>query len=390
MSNLARFARAMFVALKTPGTHVLVGVGKPGVGKSEVARQVSHGLGIKDENHLELFPAQMGPENFNGWSVPRADGLHLEAEHEIRRLAELKDGDLAHVVLDELSNTPRTTQAAMLRFMRSRRAGETYLPPERVKMSAFMNPPQSSADAQDLSLPLANRCVWLAFPTPSREEHVAFMSSRSQPAPPKFPAWDDDAYWEAYNEVVPLYKAFMELDPHAELEEDCADDRVAARFPLAYATPRSWETAVRLAAACRMLGDLDVMHDLLVGTVGGPQGLAFAAAYEKVDLVPFEKLRKDPALWSHDPKRPDRTFAQMHHVALCAVDVRFKGDEQVARFNDGFGILAHAFSHGAPEDVCIVACQHLGANRPPKASLKQHVATIERLAPLIKAAGYSA
>jgi MoxR-like ATPase len=386
VSNLARFTRAMFISLMTPGTHVMVGVGKPGIGKSEVARQVSHGMGIADENHVELFPAQMGPENFNGWSVPRTDGLHLEAEYDIRRLA---DAPKAHVVLDELSNTPRTTQAAMLRFMRSRRIGETYLDPDRIKMSAFMNPPQSSADAQDLSLPLANRCVWLAFPTPSREEHIQFMSMRSKPTPPAFPKWDDDAFWEAYNEVVPIYKSFMELDVHAELEEDCNDERVAARFPLAYATPRSWETAIRLAAACHMLGDQETMHDLLVGTLGQPQGLAFAAAYEKMDLVAFEKLRKDPSLWKHDPKRPDRTFAQMHHVAMAAVDGRYKGDEVVARFNDGFGILAHAFSNGAPEDVCIVACQHLGTNRPAKASLKPHINIIAKLQPLVKAAGYS-
>lgn len=385
--SIIRFVRSYAVALQTPGTHVVIGTAVPGIGKSDVAQQVSRSMGIKDQNHLELFPAQCGPETFYGWQVPRADGLHNEAEYQIRRLAEIDEP--AHIVLDEISNTPRATQAGMLSFMRRRRAGETYLDPARVKMSAFMNPPDSAADAQDISFPMANRSIWLPVDPPSREEHIAYLATRGKGVKFDIPVWNEDKFWTCYDEAVAFYKTFMELDVHAVLLEDINDEEVQSRFPLAYATHRSWETAVRVAAACKAMGAEDVMIDLLEGTIGKQQGGQFAAAIENLDLIPFDKLRKNHKLWVFDPKRTDKTFAQLHHVAIAATSDRFTKPEQNERFNDGFSFLAYAFTHGAPEDTCIVAAQHMGTHRPSGASLKPHIDVIESLAPLVKAAGYT-
>lgn len=387
MSNFARNARLLWYVLATPNTNVMpVFVSAPGGGKSALFEQVARSLRA---HYVDLAPAQMGPEDFAGWPTPGPDGLRFEMAQA------LKDANAAQraiINLDELSNVPRATQAGMLRFMHTRRCGD-YTLGAHVRIGGAMNPPESATDSQEIALPLANRVAWLPWAKVTAREHVAYMINGGADTDLDLPAeLDREAYADAYRDLTAIYAAFMER--RGVLEEDpVKDERIAARQPLAYATPRSWEAFVRVAATCRVYQDVEALKTIGEGLVGPPQALEFAAFYLDADLPSPEAWLRKPKLFSHDPKRPDRTFAATTSLALAAVDKerteKMPDADRLARWNAAWDCLQHVLNSGADKTVVALAGQTLALWKPKGALLAtvQKLIT-EDLAPVIRAAGF--
>lgn len=387
MSNFARNARLLWYVLATPKTNVMpVFVGAPGGGKSALFEQVARNLGAY---YLDLAPAQMGPEDFAGWPTPTAEGLRFEMAQSLK---DANAASVAIICLDELSNVPRATQAGMLRFMHTRRCGD-YTLGAHVRIGGAMNPAESATDAQEIALPMANRVAWLPWAKVTAREHVAFMLGGGRDTDLDLPpALDPEAYADAFRDVTAIYAAFMER--HGVIEEDpVKDERIAAREPLAFATPRSWEAFLRVCATCRVFGDVEAIKTIGEGLVGPPQALEFAAFYLDADLPSPEAWLKNPKLFSHDPKRPDRTFAATTSLAMAAVDKerteKMKDEERLARWNAAWAALEHALKSGADKTVVALAGQTLALWKPRGALLAAVEKLItEDLAPVIRAAGF--
>lgn len=394
--DLAHFARLTWLVLRTPpppsGHLTLLVHGHPGGGKTTVIRAVSAALGVAPEHHYPIAAAQRSPEDLGGgWGVPRADGLVFEPPAMVRRLSEC--GAPAMIVLDEAGNADRARQAAMLRLIHERTCGD-YRINGNVMLVLITNPPETGTDPHEAARAFSNRTVALQYPSPSAAEHVAYLRRRGR-ASFDFPAWDAEAFEREYDLAVSLYAAFVERDPQARIEEDPESDEVAARWPCSYATHRTWETAVRLFAACRATGhEEDALH-LLPGVVGTPQAMAFLAATKDMDLVPFDQVAKDPRAFTPDPGRPDRTFAQLHLVASAGADTEGrKKPEARERFDAAMRFLRWvAVDCEEQPALCVVAgsilADALQTDRAlSEAKLADHAELILRLEPYVQAAGW--
>src|SRR5581483_1133846 len=104
------------------------------------------------------------PTDFGGLPVVVAGGVTLAPPSWALRLVEAGHGLL---FLDELTTAPPAVQAAMLRVVLERVAGDVRLPAE-VRVVAAANPPEEAADGWELAPPLANRLVHLDWPTDGR------------------------------------------------------------------------------------------------------------------------------------------------------------------------------------------------------------------------------
>jgi len=216
--SIQRFARTLWCALRTPGTHVPIAHGNPGSGKTTVMGEVVvQGLGIDPARYYTLIAAQQSPETFGGWGVPRPQGLTFEAPARIRELADPSRGAAA-INLDELGNAPRSVQGAMLHFMHARACGDQPLG-DHLLLMGTTNPPATGTDPQEFGRAFSNRGVWIEFPGPSREEHAAYLASRGR-VEFGFPAFDRAAWDEAYDEVAAIYAAYLLNDPQARLDEN--------------------------------------------------------------------------------------------------------------------------------------------------------------------------
>jgi MoxR-like ATPase len=86
-------------------------------------------------------------------------GVRLEAPSWAKPLHEARAG---YLFLDELSTSPPAVQAAMLAVALERRVGDQQLP-RAVQIVAAANPPEKAAEGWDLSPPLANRFLRIAY-----------------------------------------------------------------------------------------------------------------------------------------------------------------------------------------------------------------------------------
>src|SRR5207248_9254246 len=112
------------------------------------------------------------PSDFAGLPVVTDDGVRMEPPAWARRLHEAQAG---YLFLDELSTSPPAVQAAMLGVALERRVGDLLLP-RAVQVVAAANPPERAADGWDLSPPLANRFLHIAY-TPAVDGWVEGMTA---------------------------------------------------------------------------------------------------------------------------------------------------------------------------------------------------------------------
>ena len=393
-SPMERNALLMYVALATPGNHVLVGYGRPGGGKTSMGRQVGAALGIAPERVIRWSLGQKQPEALDGLAVPNDAGTGLKfmiAES----LLNLNDGQPALFIIDELGDCIRSMQAAAHGALDERLFGDVHGKPS-LKMLGFMNPPDYATDPQEQGIGFSNRCSFFPWQSPSVDDFIAYRSRRGEPMPLTLPRFTRDDWQKARDYVDAVAAAYFKFDKHATLEEDPKTEQVRGRFPLAYATPRSWENALNLAATCICLGDRGAMKVLMQGTIGEPQALGFASYEADRDLVDGLAALKKHDLFVPDPKRADRTFAQVFAVVQAAkagVDLK----ERVERWGLAWSFIEYLRDLGGKKwsvigkDVCIVGGRMLGEAMPldgrgkPAAKYVDHADIIHELAPMVAA-----
>ena len=130
--------------------------GDPGIGKSSLI----HAAAAADDVPCETVIGSLRePSDFAGLPVVTDDGVRMEPPAWAKRLHAAQAG---YLFLDELSTSPPAVQAAMLGVALERRVGDLLLP-RAVQVVAAANPPERAADGWDLSSPLANRFLHIAY-----------------------------------------------------------------------------------------------------------------------------------------------------------------------------------------------------------------------------------
>ncbi len=291
------------------------------------------------------------------------------------------------VFLDEVSCAPPAVQAALLRPVLEGAVGDLQLP-AGVKFIAAANPPDQAAAGWDLAPPLANRFVHLAWSSPNVEAWGNWLMGDSDGAGRSITI-DPEAWHKQFNQAKALVCAFLQRRP-GHLCEDIA--KISGRFPLAYATPRTWECGTRLLASCRVTGMEEAVLPLMSGTIGEPIAIEFVTWLRANDLPDPEALLANPASWKPDAKKPDRAYAVCLAVTAAALDggPDMPKKKKMERWHQCWRVLERALPLGK-ELVAISARRMANAkSKPELGAIEPDVAKIiGQLREVVVAAGLS-
>ncbi len=224
--------------------------GPPGVGKSRIVAQVAQANGVP---LIDVRLSQMEPTDLRGipfrsgdrvdWSVPSL--LPDAARH----------GSRGILFLDEITTAPPTVTAAAYQLILDRRLGE-YTVPQGWAIFAAGNRYGDRGVSYVMPAPLANRFTHYEI-----EVHL-----------------DDWVAWAHESGIDERVIAFLRFRP------DLLFDFDAARNPIAFPTPRSWEYAHRALAKFEDAPEL--LTGALQSCVGPAAGVELKAFIDHLRELP--------------------------------------------------------------------------------------------------------
>ncbi|MFQ6331791.1 AAA family ATPase [Nocardia sp. CWNU-33] len=338
--------------------------GEPGIGKTAALTQLAQTL---DLPLTTVIASVHEPSDFSGLPIvgddPAEHGVPMAPPDWAVRLVQAGRGLL---FLDELSTAPPAVQAALLRLVLERRIGSLKLPPG-VRIVAAANPRSSAADGWELSPPLANRFVHLQWV----HDHDVVVRGLGGTWPrATLPQLDPEKLTEAVafarRAVCVLLAARPKLVHQLPRSE--------ARRGGAWASPRTWEMALRLIAFATAAGSsTDVLSLLVRGAVGDGPGFELLTSLDRMDLPDPETLLADPA-GAELPERGD-----LRQAALDGVVAAVRKRPERSRWDAAWVLLVKAIETGAP-DLVVVPATTLAALRQGKWEVP---ASIEKLAGVV-------
>lgn len=369
---MSKEVTTLSLILQTPGCLPALIWGDPGIGKSARINQIAKSLDWGSEMYR---PAERGEGGLGVVPVPSDDRkvLHYPLPDWAARMC--ADERPSLLFLDEVSSTPPALQPALMGLVLDGIIAGQRLP-ARVRRCAAANPADLAAGGWDLAPALANRFIHLEWARPAADEWVAWLTGNSDD--PVIDPIDPDLWDREFSTSKALGAAFMRSHTTA-LGEDVA--KITGRFPAAYATPRTWESAIRLLASCRALGRMDLYPMLAQGTLGPTVALEGEGAWlvwlKNNDLPDPEDLLANPGLFKHDPKRPDRTFATLLAVAEAALATtngkKLSKEKRSERWNRGWSVMKRGLDMNLGKDVVLLPsrvmvdkCRMPSATEPSK------------------------
>ncbi|MFE3189380.1 AAA family ATPase [Nocardia sp. NPDC059240] len=314
--------------------------GEPGIGKTAALTQLAESL---DLPLTTVIASVHEPSDFSGLPIigddPASQGVPMAPPDWAVRLVQAGRGLL---FLDELSTAPPAVQAALLRLVLERRIGSLQLP-AGVRIVAAANPRSSAADGWELSPPLANRFVHLQW---THDHEVVVRGLRGTWPRATLPALDPGKLSEAVDFARRAVCTLLAARPALVHQMPTSETRRGG----AWASPRSWEMALRLIAFATAAGSgADVLSKLVRGTVGDGPGFELLTCIDRLDLPDPETLLADPAA-AVLPERGD-----LRQVVLDGVVAAVRNRLDKTRWDAAWALLVKAVDTGAPDLVVVPA-----------------------------------
>jgi hypothetical protein len=319
--------------------------GAPGIGKSALLRAAAAADDVPCET---VIGSLREPSDFAGLPVVTDDGVRLEPPSWARRLREASAG---YLFLDELSTATPAVQAAMLGVALERRVGELELP-RAVRIVAAANPPEQAADGWDLSPPLANRFLHIAY-RPSVDGWVDGMTGGfSLPAGGRVAQPSHERTAVARASVA----AFIRSRP-VLLDAFPTDPAASGR---AWPSRRTWTMTADVLALLES-DDTEAAHLAACGLVGEGAAVEYLTWRRQADLPDPANVVADPRSVAWRSLDPSRAWA-----ILAGVVAYSTGRGTVEAWRAGWGPLAVAAELGKG-DVAAACARTLLQARPPNA-----------------------
>jgi MoxR-like ATPase len=227
--------------------------GKPGVGKTEVVRQLSDRIGAR---LFDLRLTTIEPQDLRG--LPYYD-------HEAQRTIWYRPEDLpddpdrpAILFLDELTAASPYLQPTVYGLLQERRVGRHALP-DSVFVVAAGNTVEDGAVAYEMGTALSDRLIHMHLEASARDWLEGFAVDRG---------------------VHPAVTAFLRARP--DLFE--TTDEALRRGETVACTPRSWE---RVSAIMSGMPDRRHRRIMVAGTIGEAAAVEFLRVAEEIEASVF-------------------------------------------------------------------------------------------------------
>ena len=223
--------------------HAILGLGAPGVGKSQVIRQIGEKYGYKV---IDIRLAQMSEVEIGGLIYPnesRTKTVWLSPEI---LPDEERDGKNTILLLDEITSCSKRVQVAAYQLILDRRIGQ-YKLPEGTFVVALGNREDDDGVYIQLAGPLADRF------------EIHYIE-------PDFEGWKND--FALKNDVHPSVIDYLTFKPTA------LHNQVAGDGNIVFATPRSW---VRVSDILKFDDNIEnkVIRHKIIGNIGETEGIQF-------------------------------------------------------------------------------------------------------------------
>ncbi len=249
-AHLTRLLDREFLSVRD-GHHTPVMIwGPPGIGKSQIVAQIAqqHSVPL-----LDIRLSQMEPSDLRG--IPfRVDKFVEWAPPSILPDAQ-RHGDAGIMFLDEITSAPPSVSAAAYQLILDRRLGE-YRVPDGWAIFAAGNRQGDRGVSYVMPAPLANRFTHYEI-----EAHA-----------------DDWVSWAYAQGIDARLIGFLRFRPELLFDFD------AARNPVAFPSPRSWEFAHR--ALQKFAHEPDLLSATLQACVGPAAGIELYAFIQHLDQLP--------------------------------------------------------------------------------------------------------
>lgn len=299
---------ALLIALKQNDL-VPVLYGYPGIGKTETIKRIA---GQLDCELVTVITSQKDPTDIAGqpYVVGLDDGdprlTHLLPEWAEQVFKNAQNGRRTIIFFDEIDKAPLANQNATLTILRERMIEGRYFPDGTMLVGAG-NPPESGG--YEFSDAMANRLAHLDWQL-DRPRTIQGLSTGS---------WDgedpdqgiSDTLRSARIKYRSLLAGFLNSKPDA-LYKRPKDDSDAGR---AWPSPRTWEGAVKAAAAAEALGaSKSTVARVIDSAVGEGTGREFYTYAVNQDLPDPEAVLQDPDKYVKET-RIDKLFTTVAAVS---------------------------------------------------------------------------
>ncbi|MDA8276820.1 MAG: AAA family ATPase [Actinomycetota bacterium] len=272
--------------------------GPPGVGKTSVITEIAKARDLR----LEIVIASIRePSDFAGLPIRVGEGVRFAPPQWAINIADAGRGIIFY---DEISTAPPSVQAALLRPILDGFVGDLALPTSVITLAAA-NPIDQASGGWDLSLPLANRFVHLDWKIDATEIANGFTSGWPKPNSGQSFTIDDTSLTKALGVIGSFIATRPDLA--LQLPDDDGDRR-------AFPTPRSWEMAAKVIAACELAhAPQSIRSRLLKGCVGVGAATELLSFMARTDSIDIANLLTDPNSFTPPASRSDIVY-----VALAA------------------------------------------------------------------------
>ena len=297
--TIKEFGECVEFNIKNNIKHAILGLGAPGVGKSQIIRQIGDKYGYKV---IDIRLAQMSEVEIGGLIYPnesRTKTVWLTPEV---LPDEERDGKNTILLLDEITSCTKRVQVAAYQLILDRRIGQ-YKLPEGTFVVALGNREDDDGVYIRLAGPLADRF------------EIHYIE-------PNFEDWKKD--YALKNNVHPYVINYLTFKPSA------LHNQKAEEGNMVFATPRSW---VRVSDILHFDPDVNnpVVRYKIIGNVGEVEGNQFVEYCKKHSSVVTADdfiLGKAKA-----PKNPEEISILVSSIVnkaseLKGVGSRVKNDDQ--------------------------------------------------------------
>ena len=259
--------------------HAILGLGAPGVGKSELIKQIGEKYGYKV---IDIRLAQMSEVEIGGLIYPNKDRTKTVWLSPEILPDEERDGKNTILLLDELTSCSKRVQVAAYQLILDRRIGQ-YRLPEGTFVIGLGNREDDDGVYIQLAGPLADRF------------EIHYIE-------PDFNEWKYD--YALKNNVHPYVVDYLTFKPSALHTQQAEEDNMI------FATPRSW---VRGSDILHFNSDVTdpVVRSKIIGNVGMAEGTQFAEYCRKLKkfITADEFLRTKKA-----PSAPEELSVLTHSL----------------------------------------------------------------------------